>query len=61
VGVGVYPDVPAAVESAVRLRQEMRPEAENAPLYRERHQLYKDLYVALKAAFDRAAAWDTES
>ncbi len=55
VGVGVWPDVPAACDATVRITSETRPDPERNKVYAGLHKLYRDLYPALKPTFHAVA------
>jgi xylulokinase len=47
VGTGCYPDIPSAVQQAVRVAEQSAPDPETAALYRERRLVFNDAYRAL--------------
>jgi xylulokinase len=53
VGAGAWADVEAACKAAVKLRGSTTPGAAQAEAYRPVYQLYRELYPALKASFDK--------
>ena len=56
VGVGGWPDVPAACAAGVRLGERIAPEAEALPAYDHLYQQYRALYPALSPTFAALAA-----
>jgi xylulokinase len=48
VGVGLFESYAQAVAGSVRHVRRHEPNAENAPVYAERYEIYRKLYPALK-------------
>ena len=48
VATGAYPDIPAAVDGMVRVRQAFTPNADNHAFYTKQYEKYKALYSILK-------------
>jgi xylulokinase len=53
VGVGAWPDVPSACESAIELDERRAPEPEAVAVYEDLYPRYRELYPALKPSFDK--------
>lgn len=51
VAVGVYPDVQAACDALITIKETVEPKAELTALYEERYQQFKRIYPACKALF----------
>lgn len=57
VGAGIYPSVLEASDSIIKVERAVEPNPEWQKVYAELHQVYKDLYPALKPSFDRLAQY----
>jgi xylulokinase len=55
VGVGLFPDVPAAIERTTRIGRVFEPDSRNAARYDFLFELFKDLHDRLQEPFDRLA------
>jgi xylulokinase len=53
VGTGAYASVPEVCRAAIREVESVPPEATSAAAYAKAHELYKDLYPALKSLYPR--------
>jgi xylulokinase len=51
VGAGVWPSVQAGCDATVKTLESTRPDPEQTKIYGEIYQQYRDLYPALKPAF----------
>jgi sugar (pentulose or hexulose) kinase len=47
-GVGVYPDIGAAVGRTISIGSRTNPDAENSALYEERRIVFNETYLALE-------------
>jgi xylulokinase len=56
VGSGHWPSVDAACEATIRITGDVRPNSEVAHKYEEVYSLYRELYPALRASFNRMIA-----
>lgn len=56
VGAGVYPDVPSACRSTIKVVSTLQPNAEQVALYGRQYQLYQTLYQHLKGDFQTLAS-----
>src|SRR5215469_626791 len=54
VGLGVWPSVEAACDTAVRVAERIEPDAGRASVMNRRYDEYRDLYPALKESFHHA-------
>jgi xylulokinase len=54
VGVGLFPSFSAA-KSLVKIDSVNKPNPENAALYKEKLEVFRDTYLALKPIFERIA------
>jgi len=52
-GTGVYQDMPAAIRGTVRVMSKSMPDAATAALYRERRDVFNDVYRALESRLYR--------
>jgi len=55
VGAGNWPDVPSACRAAVRTIGSTQPDPAQVQVYRPAYALYRELYPALKASFEKMA------
>src|SRR5690606_13349369 len=55
VGAGVFPDVQAAADRCVTVREVLKPDPQAAAAYQQRFAFYRSLYPALKERFAQAA------
>jgi xylulokinase len=53
VGAGAWQDVPGACKAAVRITGSTKPDPAQVDAYRKAYPLYRELYPALKASFDK--------
>ncbi|MGB8980867.1 MAG: FGGY-family carbohydrate kinase [Anaerolineales bacterium] len=53
VGAGAWQDVPDACKAAVRITGSTKPDPAQVDAYRKAYPLYRELYPALKASFDK--------
>ncbi|MFH1676481.1 MAG: FGGY-family carbohydrate kinase, partial [bacterium] len=58
VGLGVYPDLPAAIEKTVLPGQEFKPNPEAHAAYDRLYPLYKNLYTDVQHHFEELARMD---
>ena len=56
VAMGIYGTMEEAVEAMVRVKEEILPREENAGFYREKYEIYKELYASCRKANIYAAA-----
>ena len=56
VGAGIWPDVPSACATCVRITGSTRPDPDQVDTYLQAYPIYRDLYPALKPSFDRMAS-----
>ncbi len=56
VGAGVWPDIPSACREAIKITGNTIPEPAQVEVYRKSYHLYRDLYPALKASFQKMEA-----
>lgn len=56
VGVGLFPDVGAACEAAVREGERHQPRPAETQTYRDLYRIYRDLYPTLRPVFEALAA-----
>lgn len=54
VGVGRFPEVPAACDEWVRVTDQVEPDGDSVSAYSEWYQVYRDLYPALRQQFSRS-------
>jgi xylulokinase len=57
VGVGVWPDVPAACNATVALTGQVAPNPRESASYQSLYEYYRALYPALKPSFHALAEW----
>ena len=55
VGAGIYQSALEAVDAIIKVGASVEPNPEWQTVYADLHQIYKDLYPALKGSFDRLA------
>ena len=60
VGVGAYPDLPAAMRGMCSVVAHLRPREELRPLYTELYEIYRELYPATAPLVHRLARLDTK-
>ncbi len=53
VGAGAWPDVVTACKSTIRITGQTLPVQDEVEVYQRAYALYRELYPALKPAFDR--------
>jgi len=53
VGAGAWPDVDEACRATIRITRHQLPEAVHVEGYRKAYEVYRDLYPALKASFEK--------
>lgn len=53
VGAGLYPDIDAACDAAIRTTSRLKPDADSVQEYQELYNIYTGLYESLKADFTR--------
>jgi xylulokinase len=56
VGVGAWPDVPAACSATVKVSGSTKTDSAQAETYRRSYALYRELYPALKVSFGKMGA-----
>jgi xylulokinase len=56
VGVGAWPDVPAACSATVKISDSTKTDSAQAETYRRSYALYRELYPALKVSFGKMGA-----
>jgi len=56
IGAGNWGNVPAACRAAVTITGSTTPDPAQVDVYRRRYPAYRELYPALRPAFDRATA-----
>ncbi len=56
VGLGVWKDVPTACAAVVKITSSTPPDPLQVEVYRKAYPLYRELYPALKASFEKMAA-----
>jgi xylulokinase len=54
-GIGIYTDVEASLESMVSIKARFEPDLQHHRLYRNLYGIYRSLYEDLRESFDRAA------
>lgn len=53
VGAGVYSSVPEACEAVIKVSNQLEPDLQNTRIYEKYHEVYKEVYSALKLQFTR--------